>query len=216
MRKMIFDLDPHPLLMKLGGTFWKHVEHFELLELLRLDIEKGVKVMLGEMTLKEGAKLSDLKLPGRSEYTVLKEDGRKYILLLTGRAPNRNILKLFNKFQADVIWTTPTFWNGRNMTMSVIGEEGELKNVMRALKLVGKVSNIRYHRAVYQDHNVLSILTEKQREIMIAAKRSGYYEYPRKIDAGGLANIVGVSKATAIEHLRKAEGRLMGNILAGY
>ena len=62
---------------------------------------------------------------------------------------------------------------------------------------------------------MLSVLTDKQREIIIAAKHSGYYDYPRKIDAGGLAAKMGASKATVVEHLRKAEGRLMGNILAG-
>ena len=194
----------------------KHVEHFEMLEMLRLDIEKGVKVLLGEMLLKDGSKLPDIKLPKRSEFTVLKEDGRKYILLITGRAPNWKFLKIFNKFQADVIWTTPTFWNNEQMTMSVIGDENELKKVLKALKLVGKVSNIRYHKAVYQEHNALSVLTYKQKEIILAAKKFGYYDYPRKIDAGGLAEKVGVSKATVVEHLRKAEGRLMGNILAGY
>jgi len=114
MRKMIFDLKWNPILMKLGGNFMKHVEHFEMLEMLRLDVEKGVKVLLGEMILKEGSKISDVKLPKRSEFTVLKEDDQKYILLITGRAPNWKILKIFNKFQADVIWTTPTFWNGYN------------------------------------------------------------------------------------------------------
>jgi len=194
----------------------KHVEHFEMLELLRLDIEKGVKVLLGEMILKEGSKLSDIRLPKRSEFTVLKEDGQKYILLITGRAPNWKILRIFKSFQADVIWTTPTYWKDEKMTMSVIGAEDELKKVLRALKLMGKVNNIRYHKPVYQEHNVMSVLTDKQKEIIIAAKRYGYYDYPRKIDAGKLAEKVGVSKATVVEHLRKAEGRLMGNILAGY
>ncbi len=100
--------------------------------------------------------------------------------------------------------------------MSVIGAEDELKKVLRALKLMGKVNNIRYQKPVYQEHNVLSVLTDKQKEIIIAAKKYGYYDYPRKIDAGKLAEKVGVSKATVVEHLRKAEGRLMGNILAGY
>ncbi len=213
---MIFDLKLNPLLLKLGGNFMTHVEHFEMLELLRLDLEKGVKVLLGEMILKEGSKLSDIKLPKRSEFTVLKEDGQKYILLITGRAPNWKILRIFNSFRADVIWTTPTYWKDEKMTMSVIGAEDELKKVLRALKLMGKVNNIRYHKPVYQEHNVLSVLTDKQKEIIIAAKKYGYYDYPRKIDAGKLAEKVGVSKATVVEHLRKAEGRLMGNILAGF
>jgi predicted DNA binding protein len=51
---------------------------------------------------------------------------------------------------------------------------------------------------------------------VIAAKRHGYYDYPRRVNSEQLAEIVGISKATVVEHLRKAEGRLMETLLAGY
>ena len=82
--------------------------------------------------------------------------------------------------------------------------------------MFGTVKNITYRRAIYQEHNVLSVLTDKQKAILLAAKKHGYYDYPRKINSEQLAKKVGVSKATVVEHLRKAEGRLMANILAGY
>ncbi len=216
MRKMIFDFEPGLMVRKLQHNLLDHIENFEMLEMLRLDLEKGVKVLLGEMTLKEGSKLGDIKWPKNVEYTILKEDGNKYIIIFTGRAPTRKWMILANKFKADVIWTTPTYWKGNRMTLSCIGGEEELKKVKKVMGFFGKVKNIRYHKAVYQEHNILSILTDKQKEIIIAAKKHGYYDYPRKIDTAGLAAKVGISKATVVEHLRKAEGRLMGNILAGY
>ncbi len=36
------------------------------------------------------------------------------------------------------------------------------------------------------------------------------------MNAEELSKRVGVSKATVVEHLRKAEGRLMASLLAGY
>ena len=222
MRKMIVDVKPGKIWMKLAGVgdIMDHIEHFEMLEMLRLDFEKGVKVVLGEITLKRGSHLDDIKWPKTVTCTILKKDGERYIAIVMVKAPNKKILDIYNKFQSDVIWTTPTYWTARKaglkVTISCIGEEKELKKLIKTVKLIGTVENVRFHRAVYQEHNVLSVLTDKQREIIIAAKRSGYYEYPRKIDARGLADTVGVSKATAIEHLRKAEGRLMSNILAGY
>ena len=48
MRKMIVDVKPGKIWMKLAGAggIMDHIEHFEMLEMLRLDFEKGVKVVL--------------------------------------------------------------------------------------------------------------------------------------------------------------------------
>jgi len=216
MRKIILDIEPGRIIKKLQRNMMEHIEEFELLELLRMDFEKGVKVMLLEITLKSGSKFEDIKWPKNFKLTVLGQKEDKYIVIATAKAPNKFFKKLFNKAKTDLIWTTPTHYRNGKMTLSCIGEEDELKKIVKVFKLFGKINKISYHRPVYQEHNVLSVLTDKQKEIIIAAKKLGYYDYPRKIDAGGLAAKVGASKATVVEHLRKAEGRLMGNILAGY
>lgn len=52
-------------------------------------------------------------------------------------------------------------------------------------------------------------LTERQREVFEAARQHGYYEWPREITADALAAEIGISKATVLEHLRKAEAKLL-------
>ncbi len=216
MRKMIMDFKPGKMVMAIQHNMFEHIEYFEMLEMLRLDMDKGVKVLLGEITLKEGSTFEDIKWPKNVTYTVLKEDGRKYIIIFTGRAPNRKWKALASQFKVDVIWTNPTFWKGDTMTLSCIGEEGELKKIKKAMGLFGKINNVRYHKAVYEEHNILSVLTDKQKEVILAAKHNGYYEYPRKANTQEIADEVGLTKATTVEHLRKAEVRLMAHLLAGY
>ncbi len=58
-----------------------------------------------------------------------------------------------------------------------------------------------------------SILTPMQRKVLEVAMSERYYEWPRKIRLEGLSSILGVSKATISEHLRKAEQKIMSLIL---
>lgn len=53
-------------------------------------------------------------------------------------------------------------------------------------------------------------LSERQREAFELAKREGYYQWPRETSAIDLAANLGVSKTTFLEHLRKAEAKILG------
>ncbi|WP_458187490.1 helix-turn-helix domain-containing protein [Haladaptatus sp. NG-WS-4] len=53
-------------------------------------------------------------------------------------------------------------------------------------------------------------LSERQREVFELARKRGYYEWPRKVTASELATEMDLSKTTLLEHLRKAEAKLLG------
>ncbi len=80
----------------------------------------------------------------------------------------------------------------------------------------GEIRNVAFEQPSFSDNDALSRLTGKQRELLIAAKRHGYYEYPRRITSRQLAEKMGISKTAAIEHLRKAETRLISSLLSEY
>ena len=54
-------------------------------------------------------------------------------------------------------------------------------------------------------------LSPRQREAFRLARDRGYYEYPRETTARDLATDLGVSKTTFLEHLRKAEAKLLAH-----
>jgi predicted DNA binding protein len=53
-------------------------------------------------------------------------------------------------------------------------------------------------------------LSERQREALDLARQRGYYTWPRSVSAADLASELDISKATLLEHLRKAESKLLG------
>jgi hypothetical protein len=200
------------------------IESLELLELLRIDYEKGEKLVLVAYTIKEGYNIKDIDFPENVEnVTLIKKEGNKYICLtkasflrkFTGEF-NLNYDKLSNDFKLDVIWDTPTSFTEEKMVCTVIGDEENLKKFLEVIKFVGCVEKTSFKKAMYSECAVLSCLTDKQKEIIIVAKKNGYYKYPREINSEELAKKVGLSKPTVVQHLRKAEVRIMSNILTGY
>jgi predicted DNA binding protein len=58
-------------------------------------------------------------------------------------------------------------------------------------------------------------LSPRQREAFLLARERGYYEYPREVDSASLAETLDISKTTLLEHLRKAERKLLTNVAVG-
>ena len=127
-----------------------------------------------------------------------------------------NHANLEKEYSYDLVWDTPTVFAHDKILCSVIGSEDNLKRFLHSITFAGTIKHVSYTKATYADDTLLSCLTQKQREVLIAANKSGYYTYPRKITSEQLARQVGLSKPTVLQHLRKAEIRLIAHLLAGY
>lgn len=216
MRKMIIE-------MKLGEELTKNldflldkVESIELLELLKLDFEKRIKMAIAAINLKEGYSIGDIKMPGYVEiFTVLSKKDNRYICLIKAKY-FKSLQNLAKKFDIDIIWDTPSIFTKEKMVVSVTGNEENLKKVRELFKNLGEIKKISFVKSIYNEQTILSCLTEKQRQVIITAKKNGYYNYPRSINSKELSKKIGLSKPTVVQHLRKAESRIVANILAGY
>lgn len=60
-----------------------------------------------------------------------------------------------------------------------------------------------------RDPVIYATKRKDEREVFEAARRYGYYEWPREITADTLAADIGISKVTVLEHLRKTEAKLL-------
>ena len=67
--------------------------------------------------------------------------------------------------------------------------------------------------AIFSPNSPLQRLTEKQRDVLIKSYKLGYYDRPRKISSEELAHRVNLAKSTWVAHRRKAERRLLTEVL---
>jgi predicted DNA binding protein len=204
--------------------FLDKFESMELLELIKIDFKEGTKLAIAALTLKEGSGLEEVRANAFIEMlTVLSQEKNRYVCLIKTRDMRKvsamlalDTSSLEKEYSFDIVWDTPTIFTHDKIVCSVIGTEENLKRFLDLMAFAGKVRTLSYTKATYGDDALLSCLTKQQRRILIEAKRSGYYAYPRRISSEQLAQNVGLSKPTVLQHLRKAEIRLLSQLLAGY
>jgi predicted DNA binding protein len=213
---MILELKLDEQFLKNFDFLLDKIESIELLELLKLDFQKRIKMAIAAFNLKENYTIDDIEVPDYVEiFNVLQKNGNRYVCLIKAKY-FKSLSSLAKKFNIDIIWDTPAIFTKDKMIVSVTGTEENLKKIHDLFKKIGTVKKISFVKSLYNEQTILSCLTEKQREILIAAKKNGYYSYPRKINSQELSKKIGLSKPTVVQHLRKAEVRLVSNILTGY
>jgi predicted DNA binding protein len=216
MRKLTIELKVKEEFLEMLNFLLDKIESIELIELIKLDFEQGVKMGIAALNMKEGYTIEDLDRPDNMDMlTVLKKEGNRYIVFskVTFFKKFTNIAK---EFDLDIIWDTPSIFSKDRMVISVIGNEENLKKFLDVIKHLGDIKSISFSKSMFNEQTILTCLTEKQKEILIAAKKNGYYSYPRKINSQQLSEKIGLSKPTVVQHLRKAEIRIVSNILTGY
>jgi hypothetical protein len=217
MRQMTLVIELNERAIREQSSMFQFIESFEVLETLKIDYDKGMYVDLIECVLREGLSIRDLGSIGKMEVlNVLRSEGNKHVCLVRGQE-SLDPSDHYKELDLDLIWTKPSVISADRVTVSCIGLQKDLLKFIDLVKShVGEISNMTFKRAVYQSVDILSILTDKQKEIMTAAHRYGYYKYPRKINADELSKKVDLSRATLVEHLRKAEVRILDELLTGY
>jgi DNA-binding CsgD family transcriptional regulator len=111
----------------------------------------------------------------------------------------------------------PDFLDVDRMKVEMVGKENEIKKLLHyankwgdnSFKILGLTS------IDAKGESLLSKLTPRQRQILLAAYALGYYEVPRRISSDDLSMHLDLDKSTVVEHLRKAERKLIGAIIAG-
>lgn len=100
--------------------------------------------------------------------------------------------------------------NHRVYTVLLFRRE-DLKAMIDEFRTIGAVTLGKITRFEEPSHR----LTDRQREVVDTALRLGYFEWPREINSEELAAELDIGRATLLEHLRKAESKLLTAALEG-
>ncbi len=216
MRKMTLELSPNEETREVMRPVFEDIYSYEVLEMLKVDFERGMCVDLVVVELREHLSIEELTSIGKMEVlNVLLSVGNRHTCLVK-YIEDEASREVFREFDLDLIHVPPTKVSEDRMVTTCIGTNENLKRYVELMReTTGSVEGITMKQAVYERGQLLSILTEKQRDALVTAHRYGYYEYPRRINSTRLAEKVAISKPTLVQHLRKAEGRIMDEILTG-
>jgi len=201
----------NPIFSKWNRANLKNIKQIEILEVLKENRDKGQNVGICKIVMEEDQPLSHIKFSKYYEILeIIEKNNCEYTCMVRVSTPPY-FLKFLELMDLDIIWQCPIIMNKDYMSFKCIGSASSLDKVIKLFKLMGTITQISYNDAVYNQKNnrMLSSLTQKELVVLQIAMESGYYEYPRKINGTELARKIKSSKSTVIEHLRKAENKVM-------
>ena len=214
MRRLILEVTEKELL-KVGVELppLQKIKSLQLLYFLRQDHEEFAAISQVEFKDPTTA-VKEILISGfLDEAQVLeKTKNGAYIVFMRGGPTLSSVLSSAGIDSGYLF--PPLEIGGGKVKFSFLGSEEQVKEFMEKIDAIG----IRYRVVLLADANFsptspLSLLTEKQREVLITAYKLGYYDIPRKISSEELAKKLNLVDSTVVEHLRKAERRLMANML---
>ena len=137
------------------------------------------------------------------EIVEVGADGRSYTALL--RQQNPGILEdLLEELGAGVTPTTPTVIGRERATLSFLADAASETREIQLLRNLGIRFELKSRTPFRGRTHAGGDLTARQREILSLAWNLGYFDIPARADLRKIADLTGVSRNSAIQHLRRA------------
>lgn len=218
MRKVTVQFSPTLLSEFFPEDFFETCERVEGKAILKYDLGKGIKIVASEIHMKPGFTIKDLKIPDALTFSILDvlvKSKNKYECLIKVEYGGEKLefIKWFNL--KNIIFDLPASLSAEKISFSFIGDTETIKELLQLIESLGPIKISSVQNYPFSELDLLSSLTKRQKEIISLAKKTGYYEMPRKTSTEDLSKKLGISKSTLIEHLRKAENRIVSSLLEG-
>ncbi|WP_158059339.1 helix-turn-helix domain-containing protein [Halorussus halophilus] len=197
--KIYFDLDRECVLSELtrqwNRPFTVTQEKVHDDELITLVIDTGDQRDRFERRLRESSQVEHVEVVDETH------------LLLTKRSCGALPVIRSNH---GMLWGMDKVNGSQRVFDVVVFRREDLKAIVAGLRDIGSVSLGRL--TPYYDRT--ATLSPRQAEIVETALDEGYFDWPRRIDAEELAERFDIAHSTLLEHLRKAEKKLLEEALS--
>ncbi len=162
------------------------VERFEVISIFNFTPAAHTEVC--NITLADGIGIEEIKSDLITDLIILRNEGKDYTCLVKGKF-SYEISRFVGKF--DLKLEYPIIFERDMCQFSMVGSSEEFFNIIAAARENGwgfEVLTVQN----YDPHisSVFSALTVKQKEILLQAYNNGYFDHPRKVNAGELAKKV--------------------------
>lgn len=202
---------------RLKASTFIGLESMEIIHLLHYDRDE----LAGIWRLRFSDQNSDI------ESTLKRDGATKEVLLLEREKGGASVVFMRRVSRPGIFFSHENmmrgggyffgpmeFLNGR-LKITFIGNQKYVRKILTLIERRGfNYKVVLLADAEFAPDSMLNHLTEKQRKILLTAYNLGYYSVPRKVGSEELAKTLNLTRATVVEHLRKAEFRLLTQIIA--
>lgn len=154
--------------------------------------------------LRKDEKVTNLEVEGNTVFLVEVQKKQKVTASVFSTLGPRIIFvkPVFVDTDGYEYWEVAS-WKKAILTDFIAGVMNEVSDDVKVLKIEQtKLTDIYFSRLAPK-------LSSKQKEAVSLAYQEGYYAWPKRTDLGALAKRLGVSVPTLREHLKRAEEKLM-------
>ncbi len=203
-----------------GTILSPHSDDVEVLEMVRtFKCDEGGFALICKMMIHdENLRPEDLAGNGvlSNVETLHQEEDGSWMVYLVGSMPGSFSPEV--KDWNPVVDGTPEFVGADRIRATLLMNEDEVGHFRELSRKYPEELPFRILAVSSLKHEAdsdLARLTEKQRKALLLAYALGYYDVPRKISSYDLARRLKVNNSTLVEHLRKAQRRLLSGVLSG-
>jgi HTH DNA binding domain len=220
MRRLVVEFYGRELERRMERSSFKNAKSMEVVHLLKNDQNEFAaicRIRLKDRSLKVEDCFKDDGVT--TDVQVLEREGEvggeepAFLILLKRKSRSETFFGQASKPGSGYMFGPPEFNEGR-LRFTFLGTQRQVGEFLGAAEQKGlQCKVISLTDADFGPDSLLNRLTEKQRKVLVSAYRLGYYDVPRRISSAELAESLSLRGATVVEHLRKAERRLLAGIL---